>query len=119
MDTESFLSPIISLLAAHSGTLIVFAMAPIMASLILEGIVHALRRRGLKPLLFAGALFAATVGAGVIVREIGLSGMASSPTFPQDVTALDRNATWYLTFAIPLGLLAASIRIVRSLFQQR
>jgi hypothetical protein len=118
LETETFLSTMTSILTAHSGTLIAYAIAPITGSLVLEGLVLAFRKRGMKPLLVAVLLFVGTIAAGLVIQEVGLSGMAHSPTYLQDASAIHHNESLFLSFSIPLGLLAAVIRIVRSLFRK-
>ena len=115
MQTDTFLSWMTSLLVAHAGTFIVFALAPIVGCLVLDGLVLVMRRRGFKALAIAVLFFLAAIVLGLFVKESGLNGMAGSPSFNQDVIALERNGNLYLTFAVPLGLLAAVIRIVGSL----
>jgi len=119
MNTDTFLSWLSSLLIAHVGTFMVFALGPIVGCLIADGIVCVFRRRGIKPLVAAIVFFVTTIAIGLLIRDYGLSGVAGSPTHQQDMTALERNANLYLTFAVPLGLLAAAIRIVRSLGSQK
>lgn len=108
-----------SLLVAHAGTMILFALAPISASLLLDGLVAVIRRKGLAPLLVAAALTLGLLVLGYLIRQHGLVGLDSSPTRQSDIAGLDRNAVLYLTFSVPLGILAAAIRIGRAAFLRR
>jgi len=116
---SDMLTMVSSLLAAHAGTFILFALAPISASLLLDGLVAAFRGKGLVPLLVAAALTLGAVMLGFLMRQYGLSGLEDSPTRESDTAGLERNAALYLTFSIPLAILAAAIRIGRAALSRR
>ena len=115
MTSNEMLGFLSSILFAHAGTFIVFVIAPISACLILDGVAACLRGNGLNPLVFAVSLTGSLVIAGSMIRAYGVSGLEGTATYATDISALDRNALLYLAFSVPLGLLAALIRIMRGL----
>lgn len=119
MTSETVLQSVVYLISAHVGTFLLFAIAPISASLILEGAVAVFRGKGLTSLVIASAMSAGIVVVGLLLRSFGLGELHGSPNFEANQVGLEANASFYLTFAIPLAIFAFAVRMARLVFSRR
>lgn len=106
---NSILSGFTSILTAYVGVVVLAAILPFAASLILDGIVHLFRGRGLKPLMIATGLTVGVAVAGIFATSHGQP--SSGPT-PEVSAGMALVVEFLLPFSISLALIAFGIRMI-------
>jgi hypothetical protein len=101
---------------AYGGMVMLAGVLPIVAAFLLDGVVQVLRRNGPRYVLLALGMTAAVAVVGYIMYQYGISSPAVTPANRASVTHV---GSMFLTFSIPLALLAFLIRTGKLLLSKR
>lgn len=101
---------------AYGGIFILAGLLPIVAAFLLDGVVQVLRGNGFRYLLLALGMTVAVAGVGYVILQIGIRSPTITSTSVMSVTTL---GSMFLTFSIPLALLAFAIRTGKLLLSKR
>lgn len=104
------------MVVAYGGMLVLAGLLPIVAGFILDGVVQVLRSNGLRFFFLAVGLTVVVAGAGYIIFQFGSAGPMMTAAHEASLYEFGR---LFLTFSIPLGLLAFLIRTAKLLFKSR
>jgi hypothetical protein len=105
-----------ALVVAYGGMFVLAGLLPIVAAFVLDGVVQVLRNNGLRFFFLAVGLTVVVAGAGYVLYQFG----SNSPMMTAANQASVSNVgSLFLTFSIPLALLAFLIRTAKLLFSNR
>lgn len=105
MESNEILGSFTGLLQSGGAMIVLCVVLPFAASMILDGVVHTFRGKGLKPLTIAIFLTVGIAIAGVVMRGFATAGGV-------DDSAMWQSGRMLLTFAIPLALLGFVFRML-------
>jgi hypothetical protein len=116
MDSNDVLSGVSLLIVAYSGIFVLTGLLPFVATFLLDGVVQLLRHRGLR-------FFFLALGATVVVAVLGFFlyqyGISSSAITSASLAGLTVLGGWFLTFSVPLAVIAFLIRTGKLLLRSR
>lgn len=110
------LSGISLLIAAYIGMFMLAGLLPIVAGFLLDGVVQVLRSNGLRYLLIALGMTVAVALVGYFIHQYGMTSAAMTATNRESVTKF---GAMFLTFSIPLAVLAFLFRTVDLLLSKK
>ena len=116
MTSSNLLSGISSLVVAYGGMFVLAGLLPIVAAFVLDGVVQVLRNNGLRFFLLAVGLTVVVAGVGYVVYQYGSNSNMMTAANQASVSNVGR---LFLTFSIPLALLAFLMRTVKLLSRNR
>ena len=97
------------------GGILLAVALPFAASLILDGLIIATRRRRFAPLVLAVALTAGVTIVGAVTWNFGLASSVAYDGMTAFPVSMTRMVQMLLPFAIALGLIGFGIRMARML----
>lgn len=116
VTSSDLLSGISSLVVAYGGMFVLAGLLPIVAAFVLDGVVQVLRNNGLRFFFVAVGLTVVLAGVGYVFYQYGSNSTMMTAVNQASVTDFGR---LFLTFSIPLALLAFVMRTAKLLFRSR
>lgn len=99
--------------SAHGGVIVVAVVLPMVAFLLLDGVVALARGKGVVPLLIAAGLVIGTATLGLTMWQGGLNQLEGNPAYSVTSAGAERNFRMLVGWAIGLGAFAFLIRMVK------
>ncbi len=97
----------------HAGAILVAVVLPMVAFLLLDGVVALGRGKGVVPLLVAAGLVIGTAILGLAMWQGGLSQLEGNPAYSVTSTGAEGNFRMLVGWALGLGAIAFLIRMVK------
>ena len=116
MTPSDLYAGIALLVVAHFGMFMLAGLLPVVAAYVLDGVVQVLRSNGLRFFFLAIGMSVVIAGTGYFVFQYGST---SSLMTSAARASLMQLGGVFLTFAIPLGILAFLIRTAKLLLKSR
>jgi hypothetical protein len=116
MNSNEVLSGISLLIVAYAGIFVLTGLLPFVATFLFDGVVQVLRHNGLRYFFLA-------LGATVVVAAFGYFlynyGIGSSAITPASLASLTLLGAWFLTFSVPLAVIAFLVRTGKLILRNR
>lgn len=106
------LDSMVPMYMAHGGVILVAAVLPIVAFLLLDGVIALARGKGMVPLLIAAGMVIAIAVVGGLMWQGGLDQLQGSPAFEVTSAGAETNARMLVGWGLGLGALAFLARMV-------
>jgi hypothetical protein len=116
MDSNELLSGISLLIVAYGGIFVLTGLLPFVATFLFDGVVQLLRHNGLRYFFLALGATAVVAALGYFLYQYGISSPAITPASLASLTVL---GGWFLTFSVPLAVVAFLIRTGKLLLRNR
>ena len=116
MTSNDLLSGVSLLIVAYGGMFVLAVLLPFVATFLLDGVVQVLRHNGMRYFFLALGLTAAVAGVGYFIYQTGINGPAMTSANLASITMV---GGFFLTFSIPLALIAFLIRTGKLLLRNR
>lgn len=109
---NSILASMVPMYSAHIGAILVAAVLPIVAFLLLDGIVALIRGRGVAPLLIAVGMVIGVAAIGLTMWQGGLSQLEGNRAYAVTSAGAEANARMFVGWGFVLGAIAFFMRMV-------
>ncbi|WP_146070001.1 hypothetical protein [Cryobacterium sp. Y29] len=109
MTSSDLLSELVPVFAAYGAVFMLAGVLPFVLAFLLDGIVQIVRGNGFKALIAAFVLSVVIAAAGYLVL---VWASAQAPLTPGTVASLNTVATYFLSFSVPLALIAFIARTI-------
>ena len=116
MTSNEVLSGISLLFVAYGGMFVLAGLLPFVATFLLDGVVQVLRSNGLRYFFLALGMTVVVAVVGYIIYQYGINSPAMTSA---NLASVTRVGGIFLTFSIPLALIAFLIRTGKLLFKSR
>ncbi|MGO4690599.1 hypothetical protein [Glaciibacter sp. 2TAF33] len=116
MNSNELLSGISLLIVAYGGIFVLTGLLPFVATFLFDGVVQLLRHNGLRYFLLALGITVVVAAFGLLLYQYGISSPAVTSVSLASLTIL---GGWFLTFSVPLAVIAFLFRTGKLLLRNR
>ena len=116
MTSNDVLSGTSLLFVAYGGMFLLAGLLPFVATFLLDGVVQVLRNNGLRYFFLALGMTVLVAVVGYFIYQYGVSSPAMTSANLASITMV---GGFFLTFSIPLALIAFLVRTGKLMLQNR